>query len=122
MPDKRKVKSVENGLLPLPTPSKEGCEAQYIVKLNNSLLSIGKLYENDCIVTFYKTRCEIRQDNKVILFRPQNPRNRLWKIPLQISEGAKALFFDPKKPSTGTRVVNTQPLGTSKGGQAIYNL
>ena len=77
MPDNRKVKSVKNGLLPLPTLPKEAYEAQRIAKLNNLLLSVGKLCDNDCSVTFYKTRCKIRQDNKVILSGPQNPRNRL---------------------------------------------
>ena len=76
--------STHQAILPLPAAITTTAKTGHI--LNNlqtgSLLSIGKLCDDDCIATFTKNKVYITKDKAVQLTGHRNHNNGLWNIPL----------------------------------------
>ena len=72
--------------LRLPLPHGEN-EARALPHINYSLLSISKLCDNDCTVTFHKKAYDIYHENKHLISEPFDPKTTLLKIPIPISNG-----------------------------------
>ena len=69
MSDTRYIQSTHCGKLPLlqSLPNAAVRIVQKIPQLTQSLLSISKLCDNDCVATFDKNHCNIHQNRKLIL-------------------------------------------------------
>ena len=78
--------------------------AHKIPQLTQSLLSIRKLCDNDCVDIFNKKNCNIHHNGKLILHGERDKATILWKIPLVTSEG------------------ETQYIPTYEGDIIVYNL
>jgi hypothetical protein len=101
MPDGRHITAAEQGQLPLVQDISQNAAVAYkIPLLSQSLLSIGKLCDNNCTATFSKTDCVIKHNKKIIITGKRDPTNSLWKIPIvqnnirhdpPISEGAQKI-------------------------------
>ena len=106
MPDARHIQSTHYGELPLlwSLPNTASRIAQKIPQLTQSLLSISKLCDNDCVATFNKKKCNIHHNGKLILHSERDKATTLWKIPLITSEG------------------ETQYIPTSEGDNIVCNL
>ena len=89
IPDARHIQSTHCGELSL-LQSLTNTAARIvhrIPQLTQSLLSIRKLFYNDCVATFDKKHCNIHHNGKLILHGKQDKATTLWKIPLFTSEG-----------------------------------
>ena len=98
MPDEIYIKSTHCGELPLfqSLPNAAALIAHRIPKLTQSLLSINKLCENDCVATFDKKNCNIHHNGNLILHDERDKATILWKIPLVTSEGATQYIPTPE--------------------------
>ena len=106
IPDAIHIQSTHCGKLTLlqSLPNAAARIAHRIPKLTQSLLSISKLCNSDCVATFDKQYCNIHYNGNIILHGEQDKATNLWKIPLVTSEG------------------DTQYIPTSEGENVICNL
>ena len=84
LPDKTTIHATHTGELPLhPSFSKNGKTAKILPQLTSaSLISIGKLCDNNCQVTFDKSKMCLYKNNQEIMRGIRNPTDGLWDIPL----------------------------------------
>ena len=87
--DARHVQSTYCGKLPLlqSLPNVAARIGHRIPQLTQSLLSISKLCDNDCVATFDKQHYNIHYNGNLILRGERDKATTLWKIPLVTSEG-----------------------------------
>jgi hypothetical protein len=127
MPDGRHITAAEQGQLPLIQDISQNAAVAYkIPLLSQSLLSIGKLCDNNCTATFSKTDCVIKHNEKIIITGKRDPTNSLWKIPIErtkirhdppISEGAQKIEQNRKILLSRNRKMNYNPRPISEGDQ-----
>ena len=71
---------------PSPYPTKklssEAKHAEIFPNLHSSLISIVKLCDNECIVTFDKHKVIVSKNKDIIIEGYQDPTNGLWWFPL----------------------------------------
>ena len=75
---------MHTGELPLhPSLSQQGKTAKSLPQLTSaSLISIGKLCDDNCIVTFDKSQMCVYKHNQEIMRGIHNPCDGLWNIPI----------------------------------------
>ena len=132
MPDGRHITASEQGSLPMVKHLSNNAAVAYkIPQLAHSLLSIGKLCDNDCTAIFTKTNCYIMHKNTTIMKGDRDPSNSLLKILIQqnlnrnylpISEGENKTFHIEKikPPIIKNYHYHRRPI--SKGERLICNI
>ena len=65
----------------------------------SSLISLGKLTDDDCTVSMNKSILQVRKNNKVILLGYRNKDDGLWDIPLTPQQVHKTSAIAHKKTS-----------------------
>ena len=78
---------IHNGIhTPSPDPQKklssQAKHAEIFPNLHSSLISIGKLCDNECIVPFDKHKVIVSKINAIIIEGYRDPTNGLWRCPL----------------------------------------
>ena len=78
---------VHNGIhTPTPDPTPEIIKpiknSEIFPNLHSSLISIGQLCDDECIVTFDKHKVIVSKTNDIFLEGYWDPANRLWRFPL----------------------------------------
>ena len=88
MPDARHIQSKHCDELSLlkSLPNTATRIAHIIPELTQSLVSIIKLCDNDCVATFDRKDCNINHDGHLILHGERDKATTLWKIPLVTSK------------------------------------
>jgi hypothetical protein len=51
--------------------------------VHNSLISVGKLYNNGSDVTFTQEQVTVSRDGKCVMYGSRHPRSRLWRVDLK---------------------------------------
>jgi hypothetical protein len=51
--------------------------------VHNSLISVGKLCDNGCIVTFTQEQVTVSKNEKCLMYGSRDPRSRLWRVYLK---------------------------------------
>ena len=84
LPNKKQIYATDQGILPLSNNiSKQGRTAKILPELKSaSLISIGKLCDDDCQVYFDKRNLQVRKNNKLILQGKRNYKDGLYDIPI----------------------------------------
>ena len=83
LPNNQSITSTAHGHLPLPTLSKNSTKAHVLPGLqNSSLLSLGQLCDDGCIVHLTKSTLHVFKNNDLILTGLRNPHDGLWDVPL----------------------------------------
>lgn len=83
LPNGFTIQSNEIGNLPIPDLSPITQQCHVLPELQSaSLISVGKLCNDDCIVTFDKSHVYVSKNNKLILKGNRNLKDNLWDIPL----------------------------------------
>ena len=81
LPDGNNIQSTKKGLLPIPGLSDVAATAHVFKDLHSaSLLSVGQLCDDDCLVLFDKEFMRVFKHNKEILRGHRNFRDRLWDV------------------------------------------
>ena len=96
LPNNEMIASNERGQIPLSnTLSKNAKNAQILPKLaSSSLISLGQLCDDDCIIMLHKKVMFAIKNNKIVLQGIRNPIDRLWDIPIH-----KKIIMDNNYPS-----------------------
>ena len=81
-PNSYTMASTHQSQIPLKKLSIQAKHAEISLNLHSSLLSIGKLYDDGCIVTFDKHKFIVSKNNYIIIEGYQDPTNGLWRLPL----------------------------------------
>ena len=92
LPNNESIASTKKGQLPLsPNLTKAAKTAQILPQLaSSSLISLGQLCDDDCIVLLHKKVLLAIKNKEVILQGIRNPIDQLWDIPVSkeiITEG-----------------------------------
>ena len=84
LPNSSWLKSFESGELPISTLiSALGKKTAIFDELHSSLISLGQLCDDNCVVVLGKYLLEVIKDNKVVLRGPRSTSgDGLWDIPL----------------------------------------
>ena len=83
MPNSHHIQSISTTNINWPTLPNTATKAHILPELNpHSLVSIGVLYDHNCMATFNKHAVTIHHHNQPILTGPCLP-NSLWSLPLQ---------------------------------------
>lgn len=83
LPNNDHISSNAAGHLPIPSLSKESTKAHLLPGLqNSSLLSLGQICDDDCIIHLTKSNLYIFKDQKLLLTGYRNHRDGLWDVPL----------------------------------------
>ena len=83
LPDSTNIDGTRKGNLPIPHLSKSGSDATVVPRLtNSSLISLGQLCDDGCIVRLDKKHLLATKNKKYVLHGTRNPHDRLWDIHL----------------------------------------
>ena len=83
LPDASTIQSQQTGYLPIPGLSQTTTTAHVFKDLqSSSLLSVGKLCDDNCQVVFDKHYMHVYQNKKEILRGDRNNTDRLWDVPI----------------------------------------
>ena len=83
LPDMSSLNATEKGFLPIDQLSRIASEAHVFKKLHSSsLLSIGQLCDDDCLVLLHKNFLYAFKNWKPILYGTRNHTDGLWDIQL----------------------------------------
>ena len=74
--------SMYQAQIPLQNLSSQEKHAEIFTNLHSSLISIGKLCDDECIVTFDKHKFIVSKNKDIIIEGYWDPTNRLWWFPL----------------------------------------
>ena len=79
-----KMASTHQAHIPLKKLSSQAKYAEIFPNLHSSLISLGQLFDDKCIVTFYKHKVIVSKNKYIIIEGYRYPTNGLWKFPLII--------------------------------------
>ena len=83
LPTNEVISSTHDGFLPIYSVSKHATSSTIFPDLTNaSLLSIGKLCDDNCAAVFTKNKLQVIKNNKLILEGTRNFSDGLWDVPL----------------------------------------
>ena len=86
-PNQCEVTQLIHNVIHTPSPdptaeiSSQAKNAEIFLKIHSSLISIGQLYEDECIVTFDKHKLRVGKNKDKIIEGYQDPTNGLWCFP-----------------------------------------
>ena len=90
LPTSEVISSTHDAYLPIYSVSRNATSATIFPDLtNSSLLSIGKLCDDNCVATFTKNKLQVVKNNRIILEGTRNFSDGLWDVPL---------YKQPRKP------------------------
>ena len=69
-------------ILHIPALSKRAQRAHILDKLRTSLLSVGQICDDGCVVTFDKTEVKAYKNREIIMTGKQEEATRLWTVDL----------------------------------------
>jgi hypothetical protein len=80
------MNSTSSGLLPFQSNlSTSACKVHIFKDLQSaSLISLGQLCDDNCVVTLDKKKLQVTKNNKLLLQGTRNPSDGLWDIPITI--------------------------------------
>ena len=81
-PNSSTMASTHQAQIPLKQLSSQEKHAEIFPNLHSSLISIGKLCGDECIVTFDKHKVIVSKNKDIIIEGYRDPTNVLWKFPL----------------------------------------
>eukprot|EP00957_Ditylum_brightwellii_P137441 10478649-Ditylum_brightwellii.AAC.1 len=67
----------------LPKLPEEAKRLFRMLNINNNLLSVAKLCDADCTVTFSRNKVVMEKNAEQLLQGWQDTSNRLWRVPLE---------------------------------------
>ena len=83
LPNDANMKPTKRAVLPFPGLSKQAAETFIYPDLQSaSLISVGKLCDDGCHVTFYDDRVDAIKHNKLVLQGYRNRKDGLWDVPI----------------------------------------
>ena len=83
LPNNDYISSNASGNLPIPSLSTDATKTHLLPGLqNSSLLSLGQICDDDCIVHLTKSHLYVFKNNKLLLTGFRNQRDGLWDVPL----------------------------------------
>ena len=82
LPTKATVTSTHQGHLPFSNLSKHATKTEVFPDLHHSLISLGQLCDDDCLVLLHKKKLIAAKDGKIVLTGDRNQYDKLWDIPL----------------------------------------
>ena len=104
LPDDMTITSNQKGLLPLSTTLSDCAKTVPLFPhlRSASLVSLGQLCDDDCVVILDKNKIIVKKDNKIALKGHHNPTDGLWDISLTTIQRPKSsrLSIFPSAPST----------------------
>ena len=85
LPDNTMAKATKQGTIKLHDDLNTNSQEVYIMPhlKNESLISVGKLCDDNCTVTFTKNKVDIIKNNKTLLEGERNKNDGLWDIQLK---------------------------------------
>ena len=81
-PNSSKMASTHQPYIPLKFLSTQAKHAEIFPNLHSSLISIGQLCDDKCIVTFDNHKVKISKNKDIIIERYRDPKNILWRFPV----------------------------------------
>jgi hypothetical protein len=80
------MNSTSSGLLPFQPNLSTSARKVHIFKdlQSASLISLGQLCDDNCVVTLDKNELQVKKNNKLLLKGTRNPSDGLWDIPITI--------------------------------------
>ena len=98
LPDSSSISATAVGRLPVPASLTALATNTHIFDdLNSaSLISLGQLYDDDCIAILDKHKIQIIKESKVVMQGHRNPNDGLWDIPIKKPSQHKALAIITK--------------------------
>ena len=82
LPSSSTIASTHQSQIPQKQLSSKAKHAEIFPKLHSSLISIGQLCDDECIVTFYKHKVVVSKNKDIIVEVYRDPTNGLWRFPL----------------------------------------
>ena len=83
LPNNQSITSTETGNLPIPSLSTTSTTTHVLPGLqNSSLLSLGQLCDDGCIVHLTKSTIHVFKNETLVLSGLRNPTDGLWDVPL----------------------------------------
>ena len=84
----KSLQLIHNGIhTPSPDPTKilssQAKHAEIFPELHSSIISIGQLCDNECMVTFDKHKVIVSKNKDIIIEGYRDPTNALWKFSLR---------------------------------------
>ena len=76
------MESTHQAQIPLKTLSSQAKHAEIFPNLHSSLISIGQLCDNECMVTFDNHKVIVSKNRDIIIEVYWDPTNGLWQLPL----------------------------------------
>lgn len=106
LPDSTTIQSTETGQLPIPGLSHKATSAHVFKDLqSSSLLSIGKMCDDGCLVMFDKEYMRVFQNNKEILRGVCNYTDGLWDVNISKNQPKHKMNVIIKKDTTTKELV-----------------
>ena len=96
-PDNTVLTTDGTGTVPIDnTLSKEAKKAMILPELkSSSLISMGQLCDDDCLVVLSKKKLAAIKDNKIVLEGTRNKKDGLWDIPIYKTEITESNYEEP---------------------------
>ena len=86
LPDMSSIYSSERGYLPIPELSERSQTAEIFPDLKSaSLLSVGKLCDDNCVVQFDKEKMHVYKNHNKIIEGTRNRKDGLWDVKISPS-------------------------------------
>ena len=97
-PDNMVLKTQGTGLVPIDeTLSPEATRAMILPELkSSSLISMGQLCDDNCLVILSKKKLTVLKDNKMVLEGTRNKKDDLWDIPIYKTTITESNYEEPK--------------------------
>ena len=100
LPNNDNITSTAHGHLPLPELSSASTKTHILPDLqNSSLLSLGQLCDDNCIIHLTKQYLHVFKNNKLILTGFRNKNDGLWDVPLPQSPALSSSLSNPSPSS-----------------------
>ena len=85
VPNSSTMASTHQAQIPLKNLSSQAKHAEIFPNLHSSLISIGQLCDDECIVAFDKHKVIVSKNKDIIIEGCRDPTNGLWQFPLHHS-------------------------------------
>ena len=97
----------------------QATHAEIFPNLHSSLISIGKLCDDECIVTFDNHKFIVSKNKNVIIEGYQDPKNGLWQFPIHhpSQNNKQANILDPHLCNHSRKMAQRQPRAYSPTSQ-----
>ena len=100
LPNNDNITSTAHGHLPLPELSSASTKTHILPDLqNSSLLSLGQLCDDNCIIHLTKQHLHVFKNNELILTGFRNKNDGLWDVPLPQSPALSSSLSNPSPSS-----------------------